>query len=224
MIPLLILGLVGASQASLNIIGPQCGKIFCRFDEYCKEGVTQCHSCVNICNSSSHNADQIECHKSCDKYIYSLLYDKMTHLSDEFHQLQNRHVMILVITLILLLFFIIIHGIHFVRWLRRRGYLSFKIFKAKSMNQKQCPVVDLTHANPNTQSPKLQIRTDLARNANSKRDSTVFSVDGSTIHTVSTPISTRYPAEDSTLDYSYDNRGMTVTPVADKPRGSETNF
>lgn len=152
----------------------------------------------------------------------------MNHLSDEYQQLENRQTVILIITLVLLILFLIVHGLHFLRWLHRRGYFSLKcvrFFKSKSMKQKQCPVVDLTHANPNTQSPKLHIRTDLARNsASSKRDSTIFSVDGSTIQTVSTPVSTRYPAEDSTLDYSYDNRGMTVTPVADKPRGPETNF
>uniref|UniRef100_A0A1B0DHY0 Uncharacterized protein n=2 Tax=Phlebotomus papatasi TaxID=29031 RepID=A0A1B0DHY0_PHLPP len=170
----------------------------------------------------------MECHKSCQKYIYRKLYDKMNHLSGEFQQLENRQTVILIITLVLLILFLIVHGLHFLRWLHRRGYFSLKcvrFFKSKSMKQKQCPVVDLTHANPNTQSPKLHIRTDLARNsASSKRDSTIFSVDGSTIQTVSTPVSTRYPAEDSTLDYSYDNRGMTVTPVADKPRGPETNF
>lgn len=42
------------------------------------------------------------------------------------------------------------------------------------------------------------------------------------MHTVSTPISNRYPAED-TLDYSYDNAGLQVTPVSDKPK-AETMF
>lgn len=45
--------------------------------------------------------------------------------------------------------------------------------------------------------------------------------------TVSTPISTRHPAEDtltSTGDFSYDNRGMQLTPVSDKPKGTETTF
>uniref|UniRef100_A0A1L8D9U4 Putative conserved plasma membrane protein n=1 Tax=Nyssomyia neivai TaxID=330878 RepID=A0A1L8D9U4_9DIPT len=228
MFPLLIFGIVGASEASLNIIGPQCGARFCKIDEYCKTDTTQCNSCERICNTSSNNVDQIECHKSCHHYIYSLLYDKMSHLSTEFYQLQNRQTIIIIITLVLLILFLIIHGLHFVRWLRRRGLLSFncaKIFKSKSLKEKPCPVVDLTHANPHTQSPKLQIRTDLARNA--KRDSSIFSVDGSTVQTVSTPVSTRYPAEDSTLDYSYDNRGMTVTPIAGitgRPHGPETTF
>lgn len=42
-------------------------------------------------------------------------------------------------------------------------------------------------------------------------------------NTVSTPISTRHPAEDSTLDYSYVNRGLNITPVNEKPR-TETTF
>lgn len=48
-------------------------------------------------------------------------------------------------------------------------------------------------------------------------------MEGSTVQTVSTPLSNRYPAEDSTLDYSYDNAGLQVTPVTEKPR-SESKF
>lgn len=48
-------------------------------------------------------------------------------------------------------------------------------------------------------------------------------MEGSTVHTVSTPVSNRYPAEDSTLEYTYDNAGLQVTPVGDKPK-SETTF
>lgn len=39
--------------------------------------------------------------------------------------------------------------------------------------------------------------------------------------TVTTPVSTRHPAEDSTTtsatEYSYDNAALQVTPVAEKP-------
>lgn len=48
-------------------------------------------------------------------------------------------------------------------------------------------------------------------------------MEGSTVHTVSTPVSNRYPAEDSTLDYTYDNAALQVTPVGDRPK-SETTF
>lgn len=82
---------------------------------------------------------------------------------------------------------------------------------------------DMTHANPNTQSPKVQLRILPVRapsNHQINRESTVFSIDGaSTIQTVSTPISTRYPAEDSTLSYSYDNAALAVTPtIPERPR------
>lgn len=46
-------------------------------------------------------------------------------------------------------------------------------------------------------------------------------MDGTT-RTLSTPISNRYPAEDS-VDYTYDNVALQITPVHDKPRG-ETTF
>lgn len=79
---------------------------------------------------------------------------------------------------------------------------------------------DLTHANPNTQSPKVQLRMPNRTQNQINRESTVFSIDGaSTIQTVSTPISTRYPAEDSTLSYSYDNAALAVTPtIPERPR------
>lgn len=48
-------------------------------------------------------------------------------------------------------------------------------------------------------------------------------MDGTTVQTVSTPISNRYPAEDTTLDYTYDNVALQITPVNEKPRG-ETTF
>lgn len=86
---------------------------------------------------------------------------------------------------------------------------------------------DLTHANPNTQSPKVQLRNVPVRPLNQvNRESTVFSIDGaSTIQTVSTPISTRYPAEDSTLSYSYDNAGLAITPtIPERPRTGASVF
>ncbi|GAB0098884.1 hypothetical protein DMENIID0001_146900 [Sergentomyia squamirostris] len=218
---LVMLGIVGASEAALNLAGPQCGSISCHFNEYCSKYTKQCESCEKICSNNTHNSDQVECQENCHNYIYSVFDQKLTHLTNRLDHLENRQKVLLIITIIVLILFLIIHGLHFARWLHRRGYFSLKCLKVGKAKNKSCPVVDLTHANPDTQSPKLQMRIDMARNA--KRDSTVYSVDGSTIHTVSTPVSTRYPAEDSTLDYSYDNRGMTVTPVTDKPR-PETTF
>lgn len=51
----------------------------------------------------------------------------------------------------------------------------------------------------------------------------IAGMEGSTVQTVSTPVSTRIPAEDNTLDYTYDNAALQVTPVGDKPK-SERPF
>lgn len=77
----------------------------------------------------------------------------------------------------MLIIFLIIHGIHFVRWAKRNDYLSFKCFKklSKKSQKKEQPQADYIHENPHTHSPKLQIR---ANNNINGRDSTVFSVTG----------------------------------------------
>lgn len=54
----------------------------------------------------------------------------------------------------------------------------------------------------------------------------VIGAEGSVI-TVTTPISTRYPAENTTpptsqlsAEYSYDNQALAVTPIHEKRNGS----
>lgn len=47
--------------------------------------------------------------------------------------------------------------------------------------------------------------------------------EGSVVQTVSTPIS-RHPAEDSTLDFTYDNAGLQVTPTSTTTPKTETTF
>lgn len=140
-------------------------------------------------------------------------------LSAELSRLQKQLNLILILLVVVLLLLAVNNGIRMAKWCKGRGFCSNVLRKLKlkkrSKTEKMAPE-DLTHANPNTQSPKVQLRsvpprTQLQIN---NRESTVFSIDGaSTIQTVSTPISTRYPAEDSTLSYSYDNAGLAVTPT-----------
>lgn len=120
--------------------------------------------------------------------------------------------------------FILVHGTHFMRWARKRDFdFSLKCFK--KLNKKTMPPSTGTNtlgnvmANPNTQSPKMRPRLDV-----NGRVFSVSGMDGSTIQTVSTPISNRHPAEDSTLEYTYDNGGLVTTPVSEKARGTETTF
>lgn len=99
---------------------------------------------------------------------------------------------------------------------------------------KQNPV-GLTHHNPHAEMPKpkhelkLEIRnpvpptrTNQPLNANdlqTRTPPTEKSQAATTPKTISTAISNRHPAEDTTLDFSYDNMGMNVTPP-DQPVAS----
>ena len=86
-------------------------------------------------------------------------------------------------------------------------------------------------ANPNTASPKMRQKVQ-PNNHQINRSSSVFTVNATEYEskTVSTPISTRYPAEDTVSsatpvnDYSYDNRALQLTPVGEERPKIETTF
>lgn len=133
------------------------------------------------------------------------------------------------LVMILLLLFMAING----RKLFRICKNSILSIKKSEKNTK--PVEPMTIANPQTTSPRMRIKTQNYQNNNQQlnRSSSIFTVTGTEYEakTVSTPISTRYPAEDTLTssatatadDYSYDNRGLQLTPVTEKPK-IETTF
>lgn len=87
---------------------------------------------------------------------------------------------------------------------------------------------DLTHHNPHAEMPKpkpelkLEIRNPEppkrnpqplnARDLDTRTSGTEKSHGATTPKTISTALSNRHPAEDTTLDFSYDNMAMNVTP------------
>lgn len=87
---------------------------------------------------------------------------------------------------------------------------------------------DLTHHNPHAEIPKgrpelkLEIRNPEppkrapqplnVRDLENRTSQTEKSQGATTPKTMSTALSNRHPAEDTTLDFSYDNMGMNVTP------------
>lgn len=110
---------------------------------------------------------------------------------------------------------------------------------------KQYPT-DLTHHNPHADlaKPKHELKLELresirvppkrpernnqplnVRDLDTRTSQTDKSQGATTPKTVSTSLSHRHPAEDTTLDnpYTYDNMGMNVTPPP-KTSASHTNF
>jgi len=143
------------------------------------------------------------------------------------------------LTLVLLMLFIAVNGPKIYRWFS--NYMA-SLQKAKKQKKSVEPI---TMANPNTESPKMRRPTVNLNNHNNNnnhhnnrlnRTSSIFTVTGTEFDndqkTVSTPISTRYPAEDTltssvtagAADYTYDNKALQLTPVGEEKPKIETNF
>ena len=74
-------------------------------------------------------------------------------------------------TLVLLILFLVTNGARFYRWCKNRGY-SLNCAKILSKKNKEKTIEPMTHANPHTESPKLQTKKP---NNNYNRSSSVFS-------------------------------------------------
>lgn len=136
--------------------------------------------------------------------------------------------MTFVLVVILLILFLFVNGRRIFKWCQG----SLTTVKNKTAIKKNKPIEPITMANPNTCSPKMRQKVQpLNHNNNLNRSSSIFTVTGTEYDakTVSTPVSTRYPAEDTltssaTADYSYDNRALQLTPVGEERPKIETTF
>lgn len=91
----------------------------------------------------------------------------------EITELRKRQTVLLILTIILVVLFVLVHGFHLFRWLRKKDYLSFKGVKhlKGSKNRSDQQQVEITVANPHTQSPKMRRKADLKVNS-------IYSVSG----------------------------------------------
>ncbi|CAH2103780.1 unnamed protein product [Euphydryas editha] len=223
-----ILAIVGATAAQLTLDGIKCGQLTCQLDEYCSPETNRCAPCSVACNKSHHNYDSGLCIKECQGYLLDLRYMLKSEsvappsdISSVQRQAQTALIVSSIALAVLLLFVIILC----------RGRLSWRYIKQKlqpSKNRvKQYPT-DLTHHNPHAELPKtkpelkLEIRNPEPPKRQNQQPLNVRDLDArtqtersqgaTTPKTMSTALSNRHPAEDTTLDFSYDNMGMNVTP------------
>ncbi|XP_072931113.1 protein grindelwald [Epargyreus clarus] len=223
-----LLALAGAASAQLTLDGIKCGQLTCQLEEYCSPETNRCAPCSIVCNKTDHNYDSGLCIKECQSYLFDLRYVRRSEespppadISSVQRQAQTALIVSGVALAVLVLILIIIC----------RGKLSWRYFKQKfqpTKNRvKQYPT-DLTHHNPHAEMPKpkhelkLEIRNPEPPKRNpqplnvkdleTRTSQTDRSQGATTPKTISTAISNRHPAEDTTLDFSYDNMGMNVTP------------
>lgn len=59
-------------DAAITLAQKPCGAKLCHFMEYCSSFNNRCESCEIVCNSTSHNYDQVACTDQCQgTNIYS---------------------------------------------------------------------------------------------------------------------------------------------------------
>lgn len=229
MLPLVSTVPLGATFSALSIGGARCGSKICEIHQFCSKFNKDCESCEPICDESSHNFDRESCINDCQNYLHDRNYVKLSDYAAEIKNLKIYLTVTFVLVVILLILFFIVNG-------RRIFRLIGKSLSALNKSDKKPkPVEPMTMANPHTVSPKMRIKSQNQQNNHNNdlhRTSSIFTVTGTEYEakTVSTPISTRHPAEDTltssatvTADYSYDNKGLQLTPVTEKPK-IETNF
>ncbi|XP_038216696.1 protein grindelwald [Zerene cesonia] len=229
-----MLVVAGAASAQLTLDGIRCGQLTCQLDEYCSPETNRCAPCDVVCNKTHHNFDNGLCIKECQGYLLDLRYMRRSEtmsppsdINSVQRQAQTALIVSGVALAVLLLVLIIIC----------RGRLSWRYIKQKfqpSKNRvKQYPT-DLTHHNPHAEMPKpkpelkLEIRNPEPPKRLNVRDldtrtQTDKSLGATTPKTISTAVSNRHPAEDTTLDFSYDNMGMNVTPP-EQPAAASHKF
>ncbi|KAH8378310.1 hypothetical protein KR093_010622 [Drosophila rubida] len=199
------------AAASRDCFGKLCHVV----DEYCSNFAENCMPCAGICNVSSHNYQADTCVQECSAF------NKYEQLNSEIHSIKSRVNLILLLLSILLIMIAIHYLLKCLSWLRHKRciqkLLSRLISKPYPNNGKDLNATTIQNFNA--------INRDIER-APSQIYSVADAAEGSVV-TMATPVSTRYPAENSTtpttvvteIGYNcgYDNQAMVVTPVADKP-------
>ncbi|KAI8430732.1 hypothetical protein MSG28_000916 [Choristoneura fumiferana] len=228
---LCLLAVAGAASAQLVLDGVRCGQLLCQLDEYCSPETNRCAPCSIICNKTHHNYDSGMCIKECQGYLLDLRYMRRSQDSESSEDYGTERIFLLRARAALIMSGVALAALLLVIILVCRSKFSWRYLKQKfqpTKNRvKQYPATGLTHHNPHAEmpKPKPELKLDIpnpeplkrpqplnARDLETRTSQTEKSQGATTPKTMSTALSNRHPAEDTTLDFSYDNMGMNVTP------------
>ncbi|KAF2880745.1 hypothetical protein ILUMI_25417 [Ignelater luminosus] len=213
------------SKSELTISGVQCGSKICGLGEYCSEYERQCKPCSDICNERHHNYQASTCTTNCQDYLHDIRYVrkdgggsggsvKEEDLRASVQRLQSMVTVALTLTCITLLTLIVVITILICKWKNDNNItlasLRSKFCSKKSNDNKSSGNgVTVTAQVSGKPDLRLEMPTTGTQSENSPA-------------TLTTTISRR-PAEDSALDYAYDNHAMSSSPSPNsKPH--ESNF
>ncbi|XP_054744830.1 protein grindelwald [Anastrepha obliqua] len=197
------------------------GKICKPIEEYCSVFLEGCDQCERICDPESHNFQPDLCARECADY------NKYDPLKAELHSIHEQQNTILILLVVLLALIAIRYIYKCVRWLRCKRFCTLMLKKLHKQHEAAG-----VEANGKDLVIGATIPNVMAINGDMERaPSQIYSVTGAegSVMTMTTPVSTRYPAENSTTpttvatEYSYDNQALAVTPVSEKPNGGVTH-
>ncbi|KOB69521.1 Period protein, partial [Operophtera brumata] len=200
----------------LTLDGIRCGQLTCPLEEYCSSETNRCAPCSIVCNKTHHNYDD---------YLLDLRYMRRSEespASTDLSGVQRQATTSLIVSGVALAILVLILVIVC------RGKFSWRYIKQKFQPAKVMSTflpIKKTHISLSGGVPKFwsaKIRQPEppkrtpqplnVRDLETRTSQTEKSQGATTPKTMSTALSNRHPAEDTTLDFSYDNMGMNVTP------------
>ncbi|KAH8278009.1 hypothetical protein KR026_001719 [Drosophila bipectinata] len=195
------------------------GKVCHPVDEYCSAFAESCEPCAPICDNTSHNYQAAMCVKECSAF------NRFEPLKAEIHNIQSNQQLILLLLIILLVLIVFRYAFQGIRWLLHKRCIQRML---QRMQSKAYPPATANGKDLNATT--IQNLNAINRHGSDieRAPSQIYSVAGAaegSVLTMTTPVSTRYPAENSTtpttvvteIGYGYDNQAMVVTPVSEKP-------
>ncbi|XP_050319262.1 protein grindelwald [Bactrocera neohumeralis] len=198
------------------------GKICRPVEEYCSNFLEGCDQCEYICNPESQNFHADTCARECADYK---IYDP---LKAEIHSIHEQQNTILILLIVLLTLIAARYMYKCICWLRRKRFCALLLKKLHKHHEAAGAGVNSKDMVIGATIPNVMA----INGAMERAPSQIYSVTGAegSVMTLTTPVSTRYPAENSTPsttvtgEYSYDNQALAVTPVSEKPNGSVRAF
>ncbi|XP_035795988.1 uncharacterized protein LOC118468851 [Anopheles albimanus] len=210
-----IVGMLAVMLASLSIPTAEGCATQCDQHQYCNENNNRCQDCRFLCDK-----DELTCAHKCPDYLLRSLREQVTTLQSDMRTYKNVFLVVMSLfglAIVALLIYKHKSLVDFSRCLPQD--------KSSSSSAAGTGPVGYTHENPHTKSPKLAIKngaSGIPKQQQQAAPSVALSIYPETeaetsVQTGTTSISHRYPAEDSTESYSYDNAACNVTPTSVAP-------
>ncbi|ENN78665.1 protein grindelwald [Dendroctonus ponderosae] len=189
----------GAAQGGITLALPKCGQKTCNYHEFCSVFDNTCQLCAHICNQSSNNYEEVDCEKHCQNYLHDTRYVRTGSTDDDLRGTVEKLSSMVTINLTLVIFMLLVLACVFCfqlyRWKVKKN-ITLAVIKGKMFGKNDSSAT--TNSTSNQDNKKRDLRLEIP--------SPTVNSDHSPV-TVSTSIDRR-PAEDSTLDYAYDNPVM----------------